>query len=170
MFEEIENYIQRSRVERMQHLKLADACIKIGGYDSREYRGLLAHYLKTTIPTKKKVVLCHACNDHWCSNVNHMYWGTHKDNHQDKVEAGHFKNVYQATQNKYGDQVKAIQSRNGRLGGQAGGGKNRLTNEELDAYRKIFESVDTTRYGWISKVAKQLELSHTHVRRIFKRL
>ena len=66
MFTKIEDYILKNREDRRSHLKLDEDCIEIGGYDSREYRGLLAHFLKTTIPTYRKIILCHACNNHNC--------------------------------------------------------------------------------------------------------
>jgi hypothetical protein len=86
---DINEYIVRPRDERRAHLDLSVSCSLIGGYDSREYRGLLAHHLKTTIPTKTlvKICPCHACHQHGCSNVLHLYWGTARDNMQDLKES-----------------------------------------------------------------------------------
>jgi hypothetical protein len=58
-YADIREYVLLSKVERQVHLDLNEECICIGGM-SGEYRALLAHYLKTTIPTRVKVYLCHA--------------------------------------------------------------------------------------------------------------
>lgn len=79
---DINEYIKQSKVVRQQHLALTTSCVEIGG-GSQEFRGLLAHYLNTTIPKGFKVLLCHACNNGRCSNVVHLYWGTPKENMSD---------------------------------------------------------------------------------------
>jgi len=122
MFKNISEYIELSREERMSHLKLDESCIEIGGYDSREYRGLLAHYLKTTIPTKHKpiIVLCHACNNSKCSNPNHLYWGTLSDNIKDSKKAGTWKCWYQRNIDKFGeDKAKEMHKIASSKGGKA---------------------------------------------------
>lgn len=122
MFEDIQIYMTKTREERRAHLQLSTPCIKIGGYDSREYRGLLAHFLKTTIPTKtvKKISLCHGCNEHGCSNVLHLYWGSSVDNTQDMKDAGTWKSQAQKMEEKYTpEELKRIRSEAGRKGGQA---------------------------------------------------
>lgn len=86
MFENIYDYIKKPLDERKSHLNLTDPCIRIGGKISTEFRGLLAHTLKTTIPQGiNKVYLCHACNIKDCSNPKHMYWGTPAENNADNV-------------------------------------------------------------------------------------
>lgn len=89
-FIHIDFYIVLSKEERQKHLRLEEVCLEIGG-DSREFRGVLSHYLKTTIPKGMKVHLCHACNNSKCSNPNHLYWGTPKENMDDSGvrELGH---------------------------------------------------------------------------------
>jgi len=121
MFQKIEDYIKLNREERRKHLNLNESCIEIGGYDSREFRGLLAHFLKTTIPTKHKpiIVLCHACNNSKCSNPNHLYWGTISDNIQDSKIAGTWKSQYQRNIDKYGiEKAKEMHKLASSKGGQ----------------------------------------------------
>lgn len=90
MFTPILDYIELAREIRRSHLDLISPCIEIGGKGSTEYRGLLAHYLKTTIPTKikPKIMICHACHNPKCSNPVHLYWGTTVDNRIDMKDCG----------------------------------------------------------------------------------
>src|ERR1017187_48485 len=81
-YQNIYEYILRSKEHRQRHLCLDEACICIGGR-SDGFRGLLAHYLGTTIPKGKTIHLCHACNNGKCSNSRHLYWGTNKENIDD---------------------------------------------------------------------------------------
>lgn len=143
MFQIIEEYMKKSREERMAHLRLDEECIKIGGYDSREYRGLLAHYLKTEIPTGKKVCLCHACNYHWCSNPRHFYWGTHSDNIKDRRECGSL--PISARQKP--TPISEIR-------------------EGIATKLKYLETIDRFTFGWIERAAKHLSVTHTNVRRL----
>ena len=171
MFENIETYIERSQEDRQRHLDLSSDCIEIGGYDSREYRGLLAHHLGTTIPTGKKVVLCHSCHNGKCSNPKRLYWGTYKENMQDTKDNGTFKSIYDKTLAKYGeDGLREIQSKAGRAGGKANAGKMKISLEQLEDYRKKLDTIDQTKRGWVGKAATLLGISHTHIRRIVKRL
>lgn len=84
-FTPISEYMMKSRDERRAHLYLSEPCIEIGG-GSQQFRGLLAHYIGTTISTKREAVLCHACHNGECSNVKHLYWGTPRDNTIDMIE------------------------------------------------------------------------------------
>jgi hypothetical protein len=103
-FTPIQEYILLDREERRKHLDLESECMEVGGAGSSEYKGLLAHFLKTTIPTKLRTVyLCHACNNEICSNPKHLYWGTPKDNHIDRVESGNYKSFHQVMLEKYGE-------------------------------------------------------------------
>ena len=79
---DIKVYMEKSKVERQGHLKIEDPCVEVGG-KSGDFRGLLAFYLGTTIPSGRKVHLCHACNNAKCSNPVHLYWGTGKENMAD---------------------------------------------------------------------------------------
>lgn len=46
-------------------------------------KGLLAHILDTSIPEGYGILCCHACNNAKCSNPNHLYWGTGRENYLD---------------------------------------------------------------------------------------
>lgn len=135
-FEPIENYILREREERQAHLRLEESCIEIGGYDSREYRGLLAHHLGTTIPTKKKIVLCHACNNHKCSNPRHLYWGTYSENNRDAIDNGK-KSAYAYIVEKHGLEVaKQMMRDRGAKGGKSAKHKSPKSPEHRQKIRE----------------------------------
>ena len=165
-------YILLSREERRFHLKLEQPCIMIGGYDSREYRGLLAHYLRTEIPTheKTKILLCHACNNSGCSNVNHLYWGTSSDNIQDSQEIGTWSNIYERTLKKYGDKkTLEMYKTGGSKGGRGNKGKTRISEEQLKIYKKTITEYLPIKKGDITRISRELGLSHTHVSRLIKK-
>ena len=87
----IEDYIDQPLEKRKAHIKLSESCIERGGvkqYSSVMCRGLLASYLDTTIPYKQKIFACHACNNCECSNINHLYWGTPRENINDAIACG----------------------------------------------------------------------------------
>jgi hypothetical protein len=69
----IERYIRKTKKERQAHLRLKEPCIKRGG-NSASYRGILAFFLDTTIPSGAKIHICHACDCELCSNPRHLYW------------------------------------------------------------------------------------------------
>jgi len=105
-FIDISEWMTKSREERRSHLKLNEKCIEIGG-DSRIFRGLLAHTLKTTIPHSKnqkcRILVCHGCNNPKCSNPYHLYWGTDSDNRKDyEFFNPNFKSLKERTIEKYG--------------------------------------------------------------------
>lgn len=109
----IEDYMRLSREERRSHLDLTTPCDTRGG-ESKQFRGLLAHHLGTSIPAGRFVFLCHACNEGGCSNVRHIYWGSPRDNHLDQVEAGTFRNLYERTIEKHGVEFqKQLAAKNG---------------------------------------------------------
>jgi len=164
--------MKRSREERQNHLKLDEDCIEIGGYDSREYRGLLAHYLGTEIPTheKKKYMLCHACNNHKCSNPRHVYWGTTADNMEDQKMAGTWKSFYQRTIEKHGlEKTREIQQAAGRKLGKANKGKKLISKEQEQKYISTIKKYLPFKHGDLCKMAKELDISHTHARRLVEK-
>lgn len=166
MFEDIREYIKRPLSERQLHLKLGEACIEIGGYDSREFRGLLAHSLKTTIPTKIKVILCHACNNHWCSNPCHMYWGTYKENLVDSIKCGRRTSMWESIVKKLGEEgAHSWITKNASKAGTKGGGSNRLSMQDVKYRREQVLLCDPKSYGWVGRAAKVLGITHTQVRR-----
>jgi hypothetical protein len=167
-FTQIEEYILLSREERRSHLRLDDECIEIGG-DSRIFRGLLAHYLKTTIPDHK-IYVCHACYNEKCSNPNHLYWGTPKDNVRDTKESGRWKSAHQLTIEKYGiDSAKEIYRNAAKKAGSLGGGHNALTQDEILLWKQAIDVTDITKHGFVKVLSKKMICSHTHVRRILNK-
>jgi hypothetical protein len=108
---DIYEYITWPKAERQTHLKLDEPCIERGA-GSYYFKGLLAHILDTTIPTGKKIHLCHACNNGACSNPSHLYWGTSQENRVDQVNNGG-KTIWERTVEKYGlETAREMQARN----------------------------------------------------------
>jgi hypothetical protein len=138
----IMDYINLTRDERRKHLKLDEDCIEIGG-NSTSFVGLLAHFLKTTIPfkTKNKILLCHACHNGNCSNPNHLYFGTRKDNTQDAIENGTHVNFWTNLVKKYGlEEAKRKMARSSEHASKAGKG-NKGNPKSAEHRRKISESL-----------------------------
>ena len=97
----LEEYIKLPITERKLHLKLEEPCLERGG-NSTNHRGVLAQYLNTWV-SAKGVVLAHACNNGNCSNPNHLYWGTHRENTvEDGTKFGTWKSSWQRMVEKYG--------------------------------------------------------------------
>ena len=168
-FIDIKGYMKRERDERRSHLDLDDPCVEIGG-DSRQFRSHLAFYLGTTIPSGTKVYLCHACNNGKCANPRHHYWGSPTDNVVDQWECGNRQSVWEIRVAKHGiEKASEMQRKAAKKGGLAGGGKNKLTNAEIQNRRRIILECEPEKYGWISRAAKVLEVSHTHVRRLVEK-
>ena len=168
--EPISTYIERSQKERQKHLRLKQPCSEIGGSGSTEFKGLLAYHVKTTIPSHgigHKILLCHACGNGRCSNVRHLYWGTSKENVADTKIHGTYKTRYERTLAKYGvEGMKEIAARAGKASGEA----KRKPQEYWEGFRHSFESCDRSKRGWIEKLSIALDVSHTQVRRIARRL
>lgn len=96
----ITEYILRPLALRQAHLNLEEPCVERGG-TSTDFRGLLAYVLGTTIPRGMKVHCCHACHNGKCSNPNHMYWGTPRENKLD-ADKVYQKSPWQRCVDKYG--------------------------------------------------------------------
>lgn len=157
MFKNINIYIQATRDERRKHLDLSEPCIKIGG-NSFQSRMLLAHYLKTTVPEHRRIYVCHACNDAGCSNVNHLYWGTPKDNHIDRIESGNNKLKIGSVS------ASPTVKKNAQKMGLRYGGTNALREDELQRIKAVLDSIPK-RWGWKTEAAKLLGVSHTQIGR-----
>ena len=169
MFTPIELHMQLSRNDRRKHLKLEENCLMIGG-GSKEYRGLLAHHLKTTIPSGKDIVLCHACHNGKCSNVNHLYWGTQRDNFSDQIENGSVQSIKERMISKYGESgYHDIVSESTRKARAVSREVNMLSSEQWESIKNAIDSVPRGR-GRISKLTFILNVSHTQVRRYMKKL
>lgn len=170
MYQDINEYMLKSRDTRRKHLRLSLPCIEIGGSGSKEFRGLLAHKLKTTIPKGKFIMLCHACHNWKCSNPNHLYWGSAKDNTIDQMENGTYASISNRSIAKYGeDEYRKRMSQSLQAARAASVIVNTLPPEELERIKLVIESVPEGR-GRIVKLSRLLNVSSTHIRRYMKRL
>jgi hypothetical protein len=169
-FISIDAYILLSREERRKHLILNDQCIEIGG-DSRNFKGLLSYHLCTTMG-HGNIFLCHACNNEKCSNPNHLYWGTPKDNTQDYMKTEKYKSVYQHCIDKYGiEETKKICKK---AAANANKSKRKskidhFTDETKRLWEQAIKNIDVMKFGWVSLFAKRFHISTTHVRRIMRK-
>lgn len=162
MFEDINEYILKPLEVRQKHIALDTECVELNIRESRECRALLAWQLKTTIPSGLKIVLCHACHNGKCCNPKHLYWGTSSENLADSFNNGR-KTIWQYTVEKYGeDKARKIAVKNG------GSGKSPtpryLPKEVISERMQDLESIERSR-GYISKLAKKWQISHSSVRR-----
>jgi hypothetical protein len=168
--ESISTYINRPVADRRKHLRLSQQCSEIGGNSSAEFKGLLAYHVGTTIPHAGegyKIHLCHACGNDRCSNVKHLYWGTPAENVEDSKVHGTYTSRYERTLAKYGAEgMKQIAAKAGRASGEA----KRKPPEHWETFRLAFEAEDRTTRGWVQRLSESLDISHTQVRRVAKRL
>lgn len=159
---QIEVYMEKSREERRSHLHLEESC-DIRGGESKQFKGLLAYHLDTSIPSGHKIYLCHACNNGKCSNVKHLYWGTPTENVQDSKEAGTWSSIYDRTVKKHG--VEYANSVRVRALDQSRYKNPGYSQEEIAKYLNAIKLSNEGTWGWVSRAAKSLNISHTQVRR-----
>lgn len=161
MFQNIEEYIKKSRDDRRSHLRLHESCVEIGG-NSKEFRGLLAHHLKTTIPRNINIHLCHACHNGKCSNINHLYWGTNVDNSKDQFDNGRC-SIWESTVRKYG--LEEAHKRRRLAQQRRTDERSKLTSQEIERRKHIIESCRLKKRGWLTRASNELGISHTSVKR-----
>lgn len=53
----------------------------------------------------------------------------------------------------------------GKSMGQKFGGRNKLTNKQINERLNLIKEFDLTKYGWVNKVSKTLNLTHTQTKR-----
>jgi hypothetical protein len=161
----IEDYILLDREDRRKHLDLSAPCIERGG-ESKQFRGLLAHCLDTTIPKGFRIYLCHACNNGDCSNPAHLYWGTPRDNHLDQIESGTYKTFNERIIAKHGEaEAKKMFAKRGlKNKGKTG---RKYTPEQIAHNLTVIRSIEK-KFGWKSRAAEALGISHTQVIRFIK--
>lgn len=161
----IETYMILDKENRTKHLDLNSACIEIGG-NSIQFRGLLAHHLGTTIPKAKTAQCCHACNNAKCSNPLHLYWGTYSENLIDAYKNGR-KSGLEILKQKMSPEEYSLWRKNlSAKGGSASSTK--LSEERINEIRNIYLQIDKT-YGWLTRFADKLQVSHTQARRLIKK-
>jgi HNH endonuclease len=111
-------------------------------------KGLLAHLHNTTIPSGKKIHVCHACHNAKCSNPNHLYWGTASEN---KIDANNFygKTIWDHMVEKYGlEEAKRRQSRPKEHYSQAGKKGNEGKPKSPEQKEKISKAI---KQKWLTK-------------------
>jgi hypothetical protein len=143
----ITEYIKKDRNERRSHLDLSEPCCERGG-NSTIHKGVLAQYLTTTIPSGR-ILLCHACNNGNCSNPKHLYWGTDKDNLQDAIENGTYKNAWERTVEKYG--LEEACKMNSRGNKSAGGKANKGKTKTEEHKKKISDAIKKKHAGVVER-------------------
>jgi len=127
---DVDNYINKSLDIRQQHLNLKSPCNERGG-TSTHHKGVLSQYLNTPI-YGKPCDLCHACHNAKCSNPEHLYWGTRKENTRDAINNGTFLTPWERLVEKHGyEKACKLQSKgNPSKGGSANKGKSKSTRHK----------------------------------------
>jgi len=127
---DIHEYMLLSKDLRQIHLMLNEPCIERGG-QSMYLKGLLAHLHDTTIPSGKKIHVCHACHNGKCSNPVHLYWGTASENCLDRMANGG-KSIWQSMVEKYGETVaREMNSKMGNRNGSGNKGQSKSAEHKL---------------------------------------
>lgn len=167
MFEDMDSYLLRSKEDRTSHIDLNQSCIEIDHRHNTYLRCLMAHHLKVKLNgTPHSSHVCHACNNSLCSNPDHLYFGTPKDNWQDSVEAGTYENLSVRTKRKYGEaaykeMLKKAASKGGKLSSR------KLDSDTINERLRDYRNDPKTR-GMKSRLSKKWNVTHTQVSRFIK--
>ena len=130
---DLEEYIKLSKEERQKHINLNESCLERGG-NSTNHRGVLAQFLDTNIPGHK-ILLAHACNNAKCSNPQHLYWSTHRENTvEDGKTFGTWKNPWERSVEKYG--LEEAKRRNANNGNKSKAGKGNTGKRKSEEHKK----------------------------------
>lgn len=78
-YKDIRKYMQKSLKTRKKHIDLSQPCINVGTENSKRNHKNLAAFLKVT-PPSGRILVCHACNNKYCVNMYHVYFGTDREN------------------------------------------------------------------------------------------
>lgn len=133
-------YMDLPKEERQKHLNLSLPCNERGG-NSTTARGVLAQYLNTIIPMKRIAILAHACNNKNCSNPNHLYWATDRENIvEDGIKFGTWKSAWERTVEKYGYEEACKLQRLKGDPSKAGKG-NKGKSKSIEHKKKISEAI-----------------------------
>ncbi len=139
MISDINEYMSLPKAERQKHLNLSSPCIERGG-NSTNHRGVLAQYLDTVIPMARSAILAHACNNPRCSNPEHLYWATDRENIvEDGREFGTWKSAWDRKVEKYGLDTAKEMNNNGSQSKAGQGNKGKPKSEEHK--KKIAEAI-----------------------------
>ena len=156
----IEQYILLPLKTRRAHINLREHCIERGKeiddvYTSIYCKGLLAHLLDTTIPRGRKIYICHACNNGRCSNPNHIYWGTPRENRLDWRNSPTFKSIWQYSVEKYGveETLRRYRLR----------AKKKVKIIDTSDARKIPERNSQFGTCWVRKEGKEVKIKNTEL-------
>ena len=136
------DYMHLTKGERQNHLDLTLPCDERGG-NSTNFKALLSHNLGVEIPENaqtNKIQLGHACNNGKCSNWQHLYYATARENVMDSGSC------YERTIKKYGKDIYKKQNKKlaEKLGkqhfsniGKIGGGKKKTLSHRKNISEAI---------------------------------
>jgi hypothetical protein len=153
----ISEYMKLLRDDRRTHLKLNEPCDIRGIRYSYNLIGLVAYFLNTSIPQKgDNAIVCHGCNNPSCSNPNHLYWGSYKDNHIDQIESGTWQSPYERTVKKYGtDATISMLAESGKVGGKRLSGRSKSEAHKKNIANSQFGTIWITNGIENKKIKKE---------------
>lgn len=127
-----------AKVKKTDSCWLWEGCLynKSTGYGAFKYEGkaVLTHRFAWFLEHGywPDILVCHTCDVRLCVNPNHLFLGTHKDNHDDMTRKGRveYKNGYENKNSKFTeDDAKEFY---------------RLSTQEGKSYREIARKYNTS--------------------------